>query len=359
MAEAKASTTPPVAGASSASPTYVRRPDPEGLGGGGEPPVRRILTIDGGGIRGVFPAAFLAELEKDLKYPIARYFDLIAGTSTGGIIAIGLALGVTAAELKALYEEKGPAIFGQARSGLRGLLAKVRFLGRWLWRPKYDAEELHSAVKGAFGKRRLGDAMTRLVIPAWHSQTQRAYLFKTAHHERFQTDYQVPAVDVAMATASAPSYFREHRTVAGVGLIDGGLWANNPAAVAVVEAMGLLGWSASQLKVLSIGCLEDVGSAQEEYGIVRLGQQLHRFFLRSQSEGSLGIARILTGHTDSRPTVYRISQVASARLLALDNTRNVRQLVDRGVTEARQQKPHIKSEFFSTPTEEFVPHHGR
>ena len=140
MAEAEANTTSPVAGedTSSASPIYVRTPDAEGRGDGGEPPVRRILTIDGGGIRGVFPAAFLAELEKDLKYPIARYFDLMAGTSTGGIIAIGLALGVTAADLRALYEEEGPRDFwpgsiralGAARqrplSGAVALAAEIR-----------------------------------------------------------------------------------------------------------------------------------------------------------------------------------------------------------------------------------------
>ena len=73
--------------------------------------MKRILTIDGGGIRGTFPAAFLANLEQDLEHPIGRYFDLISGTSTGGIIAIGLALGMTATAILELYENKGPAIF--------------------------------------------------------------------------------------------------------------------------------------------------------------------------------------------------------------------------------------------------------
>src|SRR5437660_1257046 len=74
---------------------------------------RRILSIDGGGILGTFPAAVLAEIEQHLDYPIGSYFDLIAGTSTGGIIAIGLAMGLKASELLHLYETKGPAIFGQ------------------------------------------------------------------------------------------------------------------------------------------------------------------------------------------------------------------------------------------------------
>ena len=74
---------------------------------------RRILSIDGGGILGTFPAAFLAEMEKDLDHPIGSYFDLIAGTSTGGILAIGLAMGIPASSLLDLYEKPGPEIFGE------------------------------------------------------------------------------------------------------------------------------------------------------------------------------------------------------------------------------------------------------
>ncbi len=80
-----------------------------------EQPKRRILCIDGGGILGTFPAAFLAGLEPDVDRPIGSYFDLIAGTSTGGIIAIGLAMGLRASELLDLYEKRGPEIFGQGR----------------------------------------------------------------------------------------------------------------------------------------------------------------------------------------------------------------------------------------------------
>ena len=81
--------------------------------GGNNRQIRRILSIDGGGIKGTMPAAFLAGLEEDLGQPIGRYFDLIAGTSTGGIIALGLGLGRTAKELLELYERRGPVIFGQ------------------------------------------------------------------------------------------------------------------------------------------------------------------------------------------------------------------------------------------------------
>ncbi len=147
---------------------------------------RRILSIDGGGIRGVFPAAFLARLEEYLDHPIGRYFDLIAGTSTGGIIAIGLGLGLTAKEILQLYVEKGPLIFNQHRRPLANWLhQKLREIKQLLG-AKYSSAALHDALKEAFGDRRLGDSKIRLVIPAWHPETERVWIYKTAHHPRIK-----------------------------------------------------------------------------------------------------------------------------------------------------------------------------
>jgi hypothetical protein len=318
--------------------------------------LKRILTIDGGGIRGTFPAAFLANLEKDLPYPIGRYFDLISGTSTGGIIAIGLALGMSAGDILKLYEDQGPAIFAQTQSGPLAWLAKHFRAGKWLfWGPKYSAEPLRAALTDAFGERRLGEAKTRLMIPAWHPKTQGVYIFKTAHHPRLATDYKELAVDAAMGTAAAPTYFSQHITANDVGLVDGGLWANNPTGIAVVESIATLGWPASDLRVLSIGCLEDVKVVREAYGAARLAPQLASLFMAGQSHGSLGIAHILTGDPHTRKAIYRISQPVPDGFYTLDNTKRIRDLKDRAFAEARIQRPILQPEFFSDPAEEFVP----
>lgn len=319
---------------------------------------KRILTIDGGGIRGTFPAAFLANLEKGLEQPVGRYFDLIAGTSTGGIIAIGLALGIRAADILKLYEEQGPAIFAQTRGGLAGWFGRKMRKGKWIvWGPKYDATPLEGALTGVFGERLLGEAQTRLMIPAWHPKTHGVYIFKTAHHERLKTDYKERAIDAAMATAAAPTFFRQHITANDVGLVDGGLWANNPTGIAVVEAIATLGWPADQLKVLSIGCLEDIRVVREAYGAARLALQLSSLFMAGQSQGSLGIAHILTGDPHDRRAIYRISQPVPDRFYSLDNTSRIRDLKDRAFAEARIQKPILQPEFFGEPVDEFVPAH--
>lgn len=318
--------------------------------------MRKILAIDGGGIRGTFPAAFLANLEKDLDRSIGQYFDLIAGTSTGGIIAIGLGLGLTAGDILRLFEEKGPAIFAQTGAGMSAwIAARFRSGRRFLWGPKYSAEPLRKALSEILGERRLGEALTRLMIPAWHPRTQTVYIFKTAHHPRLQTDYKELAVDAAMATAAAPTYFAQHMTANDVGLIDGGLWANNPTGIAVVEAIATMGWSAEQMKVLSVGCLDDIKVVREAYGATRLAPQIASLFMDGQSHGSLGIAHILTGDPHQRRAIYRISQPVPDGFYSLDNTRRIRELKDRAFIEARIQKPILRSEFFAVPAEEFVP----
>ena len=204
--------------------------------------MKRILTIDGGGIKGVFPASFLATVDNSAEDNVADYFDLIVGTSTGGIIALGLGLGLSAKEILTFYEEFGPRIF----SGNRRL--------RWPGTAKYSNVYLKEALKTCFDDKKLGDSKKRLVIPSLNLENGKVYVYKTAHHPRLERDYKERAINVALATAAAPTYFPTHRTPTGTPLIDGGVWTNNPAGMAVVEAITLLDWPRDPLKVLSLGC---------------------------------------------------------------------------------------------------------
>ncbi|WP_299916022.1 patatin-like phospholipase family protein [uncultured Roseobacter sp.] len=190
--------------------------------------IRRILSIDGGGIKGTLPAAFLAGLEEDLGEPIGQYFDLIAGTSTGGIIALGLGLGRTAKELLELYETRGPVIFDQEETAqappgrARRFMRKLRAGRRHIMQPKHDASILERELKAVLKNDVIGQSSTRLIVPAWDADQRSPYIYKTAHHPRLQTDYRKTALDAALATVAAPTYFRRHRTVDDIGLTDGG-----------------------------------------------------------------------------------------------------------------------------------------
>ena len=310
--------------------------------------MKRILTIDGGGIKGVFPAAFLATVEDAIEDDIADYFDLIVGTSTGGIIALGLGLGLSAKALLAFYEEHGPTIF----KGNRGL----RWL-RWLGTSKYSKAPLENALKSCFGDKRLGDSKKRIVIPSLNLENGEVHIYKTAHHPRLETDYKESAVDVAMATASAPTYFPTHRSTAGIPLIDGGLWANNPVGMAVVEAITLLDWPRDSLKVLSVGCTTEPLNVNLGRRIPLGGPywafKLLDVFMHVQSHASFGTALLLAGHGN----VNRIDQNVPHRRFSLDGIKEIDSLKGAGAAKARHALPELREVFLSDPAEQFVPFH--
>ncbi|GAB2513266.1 CBASS cGAMP-activated phospholipase [Paramicrobacterium agarici] len=308
---------------------------------------RRVLTIDGGGIKGVFPAAFLADLESELDRPLASYFDLIVGTSTGGIIAIALGLGIPAADILRFYEDKGPLIFKGSR--------RLDVL-RQLVTAKYDPTPLRNALTDVFGDRKLGESATRLVIPSLNLSTGEVNVFKTAHHERFERDFKMLAVDAAMATAAAPTFFPTHRLTNGVPLVDGGMWANNPMGTAAVEAIGLLEWPKGSIDLLSVGCTDAPAnfkaSQTRRHGLANYwAKRIVKVFMSGQSSASIGTAMLLLGHE----RVVRVSPSVDERHYQLDGIEGIPELRALGADQARTQLPLLRKRFFTGTVEQFVP----
>ena len=323
-----------------------------------QPSTYRILSLDGGGIRGIFPAAFLARIEEHLEHPIGRYFDLIAGTSTGGIIAIGLGLGLSAADILKLYVEQGPAIFGQDHGQLENWIRqKLRGMAH-LFVTKHSSEPLHRALEEVLGRRKLGESQTRLVIPAWHPVLEQVYIYKTAHHPRLESDYKQPAIDAAMATAAAPTFLKPHMTESAVELVDGGVWANNPIGVAAIEATGMLGWPGDRLKILSIGTINEPGRLPRLRGKLPMAGSVARLFMAGQAHSAMGAAKIITGDVHQRKAIWRIDQTAPEGRYTLDNAARISEMRDRAFAEAREQLPELKREFFRSPAETFSPFYG-
>jgi patatin-like phospholipase/acyl hydrolase len=316
---------------------------------------RRILSIDGGGILGAFPAAFLTSIEENLDRPIGEYFDLISGTSTGGIIALGLGMGLSAAEILKMYEENGPEIFGQNGSRLQSFIAnKLRGI-RWFYQRKYSSESLRQTLYGLFGDQRIGEAKHRLVIPAWNPVAQSVYIYKTPHHRRLRTDYKSKIVDAALATSAAPTYFQRHLTEESVGLIDGGIWANNPIAVAVTEAIGVLKWPAEEIYVLSLGCLDEVYTLPNAAGVGPLATKLVSLFMNGQSHGAMGIAKLLTGHEHERDAIFRINHKVTSGKYPMDGVSSIKNLKGLGFSYARERFPTLEPIFFDVTATPFEP----
>lgn len=270
--------------------------------GGTRPDRFQVLCLDGGGYKGVFSAAVLAALEEDFHQPIAPLFDLIVGTSTGGIIALGLGAGLSPANILAQYAEWGPAIF--RRGGLN------------LLRPKYGSGALREALHAIVGDRRLEESEVPLVIPAFNIGQDRVYLFKTPHNPRLVRDGRELMVDVAMATAAAPTYFAGFN-LRGIRLVDGGLWANNPAVVGITEAYGLFGVGLEEIRMFSLGTTSDVvrrPAGLDRGGLILWARSAIDVILRGQSVGADNTAFHLLGED----RYLRLDPPVPDKMLALD-----------------------------------------
>lgn len=259
----------------------------------------KILSIDGGGIKGIFPAALLAELEE--RYlgggSIADHFDLITGTSTGGIIALGLSIGLPARVIANLYTGRGDEIFppypptwlGKLRRGWNEVRSAVYH--------RYDREALSALLDDTFGKRLLGESKARLCIPSVDGRYGDVYIFKTPHHPDYKKDQHERMTTVACATAAAPTFFQPLES-GGYRFVDGGLWANNPVMVGLVDALACFDVARHQVRVLSLGCGDEPFTVTDRM-IQRGGLWSWRTVINGaiafQSKNALGQAKLLIG----------------------------------------------------------------
>jgi len=211
-----------------------------------------VLSLSGGGFFGLYSVSVLAAIEKEAGRPLARNFDLLAGTSVGGIIALGLAAEVPAAEIKSAFERNGTAIFSE-RPAPTTWWGTARDLARYVRKPKYQADALRRTIVDLVGaETRIGDLKHPVIVPAVNLTKGRPQIFKTPHHADFRTDLHLKVVDVALATSAAPTYF----PVAEIGdalYADGGLYANSPDLLALHEAEHFFRRSAPTVRLLSIG----------------------------------------------------------------------------------------------------------
>lgn len=317
--------------------------------------MRRILSLGGGGIKGAATAAYLAHLEEASGRRIADCFDLIAGTSTGGIIAIALALGVAASDLVQFYIEEGPSIFPKDRptAGISGFVARLR-------RANYEAGALRQALGQRLADRLLGEASTRLVIPSVQPARAEMYLFKTRHHPLFRQDHRMQAVDVALATSAAPTFFAQH-VVAGKGpFADGGLWANNPVGVAVAEAVSYLDWEPESLRVLSIETPQEPQVIPDKGLLAWINPSAVLNRLGSlQSSAARGTALALMRDVGSMPGPQRYVDGMTGGFpqgyFGLDKVGQIQCLIGLGDAEARKHANRVNQMFLSADKAPFVP----
>jgi uncharacterized protein len=287
----------------------------------------KVLSIDGGGIKGLYSARILEHFEDRFNCRIADHFDLVCGTSTGGLIALGISLKIPIGLISNLYYRRGQQIFPQRNNLLTSL--KQLFL-----RSKYGNSELKKALEEMFGESTLDDSNCLLCIPAFSLTDGRPFIFKYDHVEgNLCRDGRTRYVDIALATSAAPSYLPIVTIDAydRKQFIDGGVYANNPTLIGVVEALRyFVGQSKrfQKLMVMSVGSLEPNPGrrfiSKYNRSVVDWNKDLIATFFEGQASLTNYFVETLAQHCDSPFHYLRIPGPSlapeHARIINLDNT---------------------------------------
>ena len=308
----------------------------------------RVLCLDGGGMRGVYTATYLscvaegfARKRKVPALDIGAAFDLIVGTSTGAILACALAIDVPPDRVVQLYRHHGPTIFSRKLPGslgvnlVRGLRGRKEALRK-------GADALRSALHECFGNITLAEVYAgrsiALAIPAVELSQHHAWVFKTPHHPNTNhRDDKYRLVDVCMATTAAPLF----RSLASIPhptgipgeriFADGGLWANNPVLVGLIDALEI----ANPGQSIEIFCLgtcprpagDDIKNVTLDRGLVewRFGGEAAKLAIDAQEFAYDNMARMLARHVDRQCSIVRFPRqnvpAALMPYLDLDDTR--------------------------------------
>lgn len=338
----------------------------------------RVLSLDGGGARGMFTISVLAEIERIIEESTGRqnvragdYFDLITGTSIGGIVALGLAVGKSAREIEAKFREDAPKIFPRRWGWWKTAKALIC--------PIYSSKPLRKSIDDMIGSElRFRDLERRVMIPTVNLTTGRPQFLKTPHDPTFTRDAKVRLIDAALATSAAPTYFAPHYCeLLSAHFADGGLVANSPSYVGLREVLlnmqtDFPGRTEQDVFILNIGTLAQEYTVPPKalksrrcsgymslwgagkhlvLATMTANQHLHRNMLIRELR-NLSMLNNFLCLDDTVPTeAAREITLDNASETALDN------LTSRGKQLAHEvyaQNPALKA-FFSTPAKPFTP----
>ena len=310
---------------------------------------RKILSIDGGGIKGVFAAQFLADIEEEYNIRLCDYFDIITGTSTGAIIACGLSLGISASEILNLYLKKGNDIFKGSR--LLGFAKSLLY-------SKYKNTNLEKELDEVFKGKLIGDSKTRLLIPTFNIETGCVEIFKTSHHPEYKRDYKAKMLDVLLSTTAAPTYFPAYTFVNRGRYIDGGIGANNPSYIAVVEAITSCGWKSEDISLLSVGCTDDYKKFPSNSRVNLLhAREIKDFFMRAEQQYSENISKLIL----EKDNYIRINPTITSGECALDSVskKSLSILIAYAKDASKKHGGDVSNLFLNEKKEAFVPYNTK
>ncbi len=305
----------------------------------------QILALSGGGIKGLYTARMLAHWEDEILNgePIGSRFDLITGTSIGGIIACAIAAKIPMRKVVEMFEVRGPEIFKKRKFSTLSSL----------FRPSYQQEHLKSSLTSLLPENMLYRELQRpLLIPAFNMTTGKLKVFKTPYKASWINDAGLRVVDVALATSAAPTFFQLAQLDDG-GYADGGICANAPDLIALHEAEHFLGRTLESISLLSLGTT--TGSvALSPHANLAMGsiswmfpdKKLIKAFMASQEQLALGIVKQKLGDSYLRIDWERSAEQENALGLDKVSGQTIANLKQLGLSDAKS-KVHLVTPFFN------------
>lgn len=327
----------------------------------------QVLSLIGGGIRGAFITAFLERLEEKLGRPIAESFDLIAGTSTGAIVAAGLAAGMSAKELRDFYQYQGPNIFTpRPKYVSKGWLKFVYPLANYFFhkrtgnhldsafRSRFCPHALEDSFQEGFKNRTLGDITeSRLIVPTVNLSKGEPHVFRSRHLPKGVYDQDVKIADVLIAATAAPTYF-PHKQIKGEMHIDGGVWATDPSMLAVAEAIRIRNFMDCQICDQSIDTkdihLLSIGTGRADYSLAPPGGDAGLIYWASRAAELMGTSQVQGIHLPLKFLLgnrYRHINFKMTELWDIADTTLIPDLFEIGDQRAEEKFDVLNEHFFS------------
>jgi len=290
----------------------------------------RVFTIDGGGMRGLYSAKLLQTLSKrfNANYhrqdpDIGKAFNLICGTSTGAILACGLAAGIPLSKILDLYINKGPEIFPDQMPNKAVKLFSWAF--KYRNKPAANVKKLKDALISCFQQTTLEQVFDRraiaLCIPAITAMTNQPRVIKTPHIPQKHRDNNYTLVDTCLASSAAPIFFplaqrknpeEEHNVQS---FIDGGLWANNPILIGLIEAL-IIADKDQEIQIISLGTCDKISADPQKvndpkWGIIdwRVGVKIAEISINAQSIGHTFMSQFFSELLNECGRIIKIARI--------------------------------------------------
>ena len=335
----------------------------------------QILSLIGGGIRGAFVTSYLKELEAKLGRPLAESFDLIAGTSTGGIIAAGLAFGHSAAKMHDFYVRYGESIFTKRSTYKASGIYRYLFpTVNWIFKKRtggelssafqsnFCPEALQTSFDEGFGENTLGDIKcTRLIMPAVNLTKGVPHVFRSTHLPKAIHDKDIKISDAIIATTAAPTYF-PHKQIGENAYVDGGVWASDPSMLAVAEAIRIQQFSKRLDPSVDIVTnnihLLSVGTGKANFSLAPPGADAGIIYWASRVADLMGTAQSQGVHLPLKFFLgdrYRHINFKMTEKWGLADVQHIPELFALGEQRAEETFDDLNQAFFQHETPCFVP----